>query len=70
MSKTPFRDALFETLKENPECQMGLRAAAEKLVRERDATKKKKLGLKMLVILDQMAEASGPNTPLGTLLAP
>ena len=33
MSKTPFRDALFETLKENPECQKGLRAAAEKLVR-------------------------------------
>jgi hypothetical protein len=54
MFKTPFRDALFETLKENPECQKGLRAAAEKLVRERDATKKK-LGLKMLVILDPMA---------------
>jgi hypothetical protein len=53
MSEKPFSDALIQILRENPEHQKRLRRAAERLI-AKEAEDDRKLGKKLLTILDEL----------------
>ena len=54
MSEKPFRDALLQALKEDPEHQKRLRKAAKRLIAKKDEDNKK-LGKRLLIVLDIVA---------------